>query len=891
MSEFSKQLLTSVRRTLRETSNEFDEEIESYIDTCAADMAEAGILSFYFDPSRDGWYIDGQILQAVRWYCLSVYGLYNPDMEKYARAYASLKSTLATQTKYSKDYTHQVSDSEKAEIEKIRKELETLSGQFADLDLVVSSLSKDYAAHKKTSEQNMKELGTSVQQAISSSVNAQASAINAQNSANRAQESANNAQESANAAQDTANNAVEIANASQDTSNHALEIVNVAHREVLNTQKSLEEEIARAKAAEQANSDAIRLLTEGVSEEEIDGVKDLIKYTKEHGTEVTQMQKNISGNASAIGKEKTVNDKQQNFLDYINNVESEGLNIQIDWENSSATVVDVGEFRGENLVIPSYYQGFPVTTIGDQAFNYSSVHTPKRIKLSDTITHISGGAFQENAEIEEVILSKGLQYIDGAAFEYFYGKSLVIPKSVETVGGYAFMSSDVTLYIEAESKPDGWSDEWDEMHAGKIVWGYAPDFESVNKKLTALEEANEANAAALEDYKLGFNLENGSGENSVQIKTGNAQGKNSVDLSESVEATFIGYAYTTEYLETNFSNSLSDEEKQRLFPVKRVAYKGWVYDSLSDTAVITFGDGSYVRPKDYGYEWVYYSASGERLIAYGDDPSDDTSENVDELYVDVDTYIKHIEVYRYSDWSSDYSEFLEDLGVFDTLVSVYGAETEKTGAKGNNTLTAGKGTRATKEGQSSFGTFNEVDDDALLMVGNGTKGKPSNALVVKKNGDVYAGKDGKKRLMFADDKIGWTTLYRYDVTFDEIILTLPEEIMLKVNETWTTHNKASWVCQIERAHLVYLADDEDYGVPIYQGACTAVLLDDDNSEYYLSTGNLTLTIMDDNIPDMLIFRGYYLDFDNRLHDISLYLDYNHGAQIMAYKGKPVEPPY
>lgn len=34
------------------------------------------------------------------WYCLSVFGLYNADMEKYDKAYRSLKATLATQRKY-----------------------------------------------------------------------------------------------------------------------------------------------------------------------------------------------------------------------------------------------------------------------------------------------------------------------------------------------------------------------------------------------------------------------------------------------------------------------------------------------------------------------------------------------------------------------------------------------------------------------------------------------------------------------------------------------------------------------------------------------------------------------------------------------------------------------
>lgn len=96
MSDFANKTLSKVKKTLRQTSDEFDDEICSYIDTCAMDLQNAGILSSFFTSSD----VDPQILQAVRWYCLSTFGLYNSDMEKYARAYASLKATLCTQRKY-----------------------------------------------------------------------------------------------------------------------------------------------------------------------------------------------------------------------------------------------------------------------------------------------------------------------------------------------------------------------------------------------------------------------------------------------------------------------------------------------------------------------------------------------------------------------------------------------------------------------------------------------------------------------------------------------------------------------------------------------------------------------------------------------------------------------
>lgn len=100
MSEFSNKLLSQVKKTLRETSTDFDDEISSYIDACATDLMDAGILPSFFSASDSDWECDSRILQAVRWYCLSTYGLYNSDMEKYNAAYSSLKATLCTQAKY-----------------------------------------------------------------------------------------------------------------------------------------------------------------------------------------------------------------------------------------------------------------------------------------------------------------------------------------------------------------------------------------------------------------------------------------------------------------------------------------------------------------------------------------------------------------------------------------------------------------------------------------------------------------------------------------------------------------------------------------------------------------------------------------------------------------------
>ena len=59
-------------------------------------------------------------------------------------------------------------------------------------------------------------------------------------------------------------------------------------------------------------------------------------------------------------------------------------------------------------------------------------------------------------------------------------------------------------------------------------------------------------------------------------------------------------------------------------------------------------------------------------------------------------------------------------------------------ARGENSFAAGEGLKTTIKNQIVLGQFNAQDDDAILIVGNGTsKDNLSNALVVKKNGDLH----------------------------------------------------------------------------------------------------------------------------------------------------------
>lgn len=101
-SAFATKLLPAIKLTLRETGAEFDEEIKSYIDAAAQNLQIAGILPSFFDYTQD---CDPQIMQAIRLYCLTQFGLYNTDSEKYDRSYQSMKALLCTNRYYTEEST------------------------------------------------------------------------------------------------------------------------------------------------------------------------------------------------------------------------------------------------------------------------------------------------------------------------------------------------------------------------------------------------------------------------------------------------------------------------------------------------------------------------------------------------------------------------------------------------------------------------------------------------------------------------------------------------------------------------------------------------------------------------------------------------------------------
>ena len=136
-----------------------------------------------------------------------------------------------------------------------------------------------------------------------------------------------------------------------------------------------------------------------------------------------------------------------------------GLTFALNDDKNSYSVVDLGNCKDTNVIIPRYYKGLPVTKIDDGAFlnraEITSVIVPEgvlnigdgafrecisltSITLPSTLTSIGEYAFY-NCALSVVVLPEGLGEIKQYAFFSCNFESIEIPYGVVTIGEGAFM--------------------------------------------------------------------------------------------------------------------------------------------------------------------------------------------------------------------------------------------------------------------------------------------------------------------------------------------------------------------------------------------------------------------------------------------------------------------
>lgn len=150
-------------------------------------------------------------------------------------------------------------------------------------------------------------------------------------------------------------------------------------------------------------------------------------------------------NYEGVKEELTLNFIEKEFY-------TEGLTFSV---NKTLDGYVVSGYNGteSEVVIPSYYDGYPVTGIMTYAFNGNQVIN--KVTLPDTIETIEQNAFS-NSSISEINIPESVTTVKDAAFYYCENlRSIILHKTLKSIGAYAF--SNTTLVYTDKTDISSWN--------------------------------------------------------------------------------------------------------------------------------------------------------------------------------------------------------------------------------------------------------------------------------------------------------------------------------------------------------------------------------------------------------------------------------------------------
>ncbi|MBR5272994.1 MAG: leucine-rich repeat domain-containing protein [Clostridia bacterium] len=107
--------------------------------------------------------------------------------------------------------------------------------------------------------------------------------------------------------------------------------------------------------------------------------------------------------------------------------------------DGKATITDVDTSISGDITIPSTLGGYPVTSIGDGAFDSCSNLTS--VTIGDSVTSIGSWAFYKCSSLKSITIGDSVTSIGDFAFEYCSNlTSVTIPDSVTSIGDHAFFN-------------------------------------------------------------------------------------------------------------------------------------------------------------------------------------------------------------------------------------------------------------------------------------------------------------------------------------------------------------------------------------------------------------------------------------------------------------------
>lgn len=121
--------------------------------------------------------------------------------------------------------------------------------------------------------------------------------------------------------------------------------------------------------------------------------------------------------------------------------------------------------------IPSTYKGLPVTKISSNYYVYENIR--EIIFEEDSNIEIIEN-WSNGCKLTKITLPSSLNTIGENAFSACYQlEEVIIPINVINIERRAFVSDNLIVYCEAESKPDTWHEYWCyDYEIKEIIWGY-----------------------------------------------------------------------------------------------------------------------------------------------------------------------------------------------------------------------------------------------------------------------------------------------------------------------------------------------------------------------------------------------------------------------------------
>ncbi len=109
---------------------------------------------------------------------------------------------------------------------------------------------------------------------------------------------------------------------------------------------------------------------------------------------------------------------------------------------------------------------------GTTLIQYASGKTATSFTIPDGVTSIGDHAISYCNNLTSIIIPDSVTSIGDHVFSQCYSLTeIVIPDSVTSIGSIAFYDcGSLTIYCEVESRPSGWSSDWDYNSRAAVVW-------------------------------------------------------------------------------------------------------------------------------------------------------------------------------------------------------------------------------------------------------------------------------------------------------------------------------------------------------------------------------------------------------------------------------------